>query len=135
MTPWGVSLQGAAILFDVWWHDVYGLDTFVFSPPHGLIAWGINFYFGHLLLAVRHRNAAAPGQGAGTAFPELAIGAMLLGHFALSADPHYGPMSVRALAFVISSPPAFAFVLVLVQSAVWAGAGRPRSLPGSTWWC
>src|SRR5262249_48363531 len=34
VTLWAVLLQFTAILFDIWWHGVYGLDNAVFSPPH-----------------------------------------------------------------------------------------------------
>ena len=110
VTLWGLLLQFAAILFDNWWHDVYGLDVGVFSPPHGLLAWGIAiFYLGQFGVVGLYRNTAPPAEERRALWAVIVIWSMFLGHMAIAADPLYGPMAVRSIFFVATSALTFPF--------------------------
>jgi len=62
---WGAIGMITSAPFDNWWHEAYGLDVRVLSPPHTVLAlgmWGIQF--GALLLALAEQNrSAAPERG------------------------------------------------------------------------
>ena len=45
--------------FDNWWHNAYGLDVRIISPPHALLAVGIfSIVVGALLLTLAQQNRA-----------------------------------------------------------------------------
>ena len=45
--------------FDNWWHNAYGLDVRIISPPHALLAIGIfSIVVGALLLTLAQQNRA-----------------------------------------------------------------------------
>ena len=49
----------ASAPFDNWWHDAYGLDVKILSPPHMLLAAGIlAVHLGALLLIAGNMNRA-----------------------------------------------------------------------------
>ena len=46
--------------FDNWWHNAYGLDVKIISPPHMILAWGmIGIQIGAMLLALSAQNRAS----------------------------------------------------------------------------
>ena len=130
VTLWGILLQFMAILFDDWWHGIYGLDIGVFSPPHALLAWGIGiFYLGQFVLVATLRNQTAPRREAQTRWALLLIAAFLIGHFSLAMDASYGPRAVRTHAWMITSATWAPFALLLSRivigrksASVWAAA-------------
>jgi hypothetical protein len=68
---WGSIAMITSAPFDNWWHDAYGLDVKIISPPHLLLAAGIlATQLGAMLQAVAAQNRAAGASGAG----ELAAG-------------------------------------------------------------
>jgi hypothetical protein len=49
--------------FDNWWHNAYGLDVKILSPPHSLLGAGmIAVQLGAMLIALALQNRAAPGE-------------------------------------------------------------------------
>jgi hypothetical protein len=115
VTLWAILLQFTAIVFDNWWHGVYGLDVAVFSPPHALLGWGITFYYlGQFMLAVLYRNSV-PASDTPSLWIALVLWAFQIGHQAIAVDPSYGYQSVRNLAFVTTSATAFPICLVLIH--------------------
>jgi hypothetical protein len=49
--------------FDNWWHDAYGLDVKIISPPHSVLALGMwAVVLGALLLVLRGQNNLPPGH-------------------------------------------------------------------------
>ena len=127
ITLWGILLQFMAILFDDYWHDIYGLDVGVFSPPHALLAWGIGiFYLGQFVLIATVRNQAYPRLDKATRWTLMALGGFLIGHFALAMDASYGPRAVRTHAWMITSATWAPFVLILPYAYLrrrWASVG------------
>lgn len=54
---WGTAMMIASAPFDNWWHNAYGLDVKIISPPHMVLAWGMmGIQVGAMLLAVAAQN-------------------------------------------------------------------------------
>lgn len=67
VTIWGCLAMLISAPFDNWWHDAYGLDVKILSPPHTVLALGMwAVVLGALLLVLREQNngaiALAPGE-------------------------------------------------------------------------
>ena len=57
---WGALAMLTSAPFDNWWHQAYGLDVKVVSPPHVLLAVGaVAIVYGGFALAMAERNRAA----------------------------------------------------------------------------
>ncbi len=62
IVSWGAAAMITSAPFDNWWHNAYGLDVKILSPPHVLLALGmLGIRFGGLVLALAEMNRA---QGA-----------------------------------------------------------------------
>jgi hypothetical protein len=60
VTVWGALAMLTSAPFDNWWHDAYGLDVKILSPPHSVLAAGMYFHVAGgllLLLGVQNRSA------------------------------------------------------------------------------
>src|ERR1700733_11433251 len=56
---WGAVAMIASAPFDNWWHNSYGLDVKILSPPHVLLALGmIGIRFGLLVMVLAEMNRA-----------------------------------------------------------------------------
>lgn len=64
MCIWGALAMITSAPLDNWWHNAYGLDVQVLSPPHTVLALGMfGIQFGALLLALAEQNrTVAPGR-------------------------------------------------------------------------
>jgi hypothetical protein len=61
---WGAFAMLLSAPFDNWWHNAYGLDVQIISPPHTVLALGIYATaIGALLLVLSWQNRAATGNG------------------------------------------------------------------------
>jgi len=59
---WGAIAMITSAPFDNWWHNAYGLDVEILSPPHAVLALGIvTLQLGAMLLVLARQNAAPPG--------------------------------------------------------------------------
>ena len=59
LTAWGGIAMITSAPFDNWWHDAYGLDVKIISPPHMLLAAGIlAVHAGALILIMGNMNRA-----------------------------------------------------------------------------
>jgi hypothetical protein len=57
VTIWGCLAMLTSAPFDNWWHDAYGLDVKILSPPHTVLALGMwAVVLGALLLVLREQN-------------------------------------------------------------------------------
>jgi hypothetical protein len=68
---WGAIAMLTSAPFDDWWHNAYGLDVKIISPPHMVLAAGmIGIQLGAMLLVLAQGNRAAAGEdrALGTAF-------------------------------------------------------------------
>jgi hypothetical protein len=58
-TAWGGVMMVTSAPFDNWWHNAFGLDVQILSPPHFILGLGINgVVIGSTLLAVSVLNRA-----------------------------------------------------------------------------
>ncbi len=65
---WGSIAMITSAPFDDWWHNAYGLDVEILSPPHTLLALGMfGVTLGALLLAVAQQNQRLATEGTPTA--------------------------------------------------------------------
>jgi hypothetical protein len=63
VATWGAIAMLTSAPFDNWWHDAYGLDVEVLSPPHSLLGAGmITIQLGAMLLALALQNRAPAGE-------------------------------------------------------------------------
>ena len=61
---WGAIAMLTSAPFDDWWHNAYGLDVKIVSPPHSLLAAGMfAIQIGTMLLVAAAQNRAAEGEG------------------------------------------------------------------------
>ncbi len=57
---WGAIAMLASAPFDDWWHNAYGLDVKIVSPPHALLAAGMfAIQIGAMILVTARQNRAA----------------------------------------------------------------------------
>ena len=112
---WGSFAMIASAPFDNWWHNAYGLDVQVLSPPHVLLALGFTgIQLGALFLALAHQNNEGdrPAFRWGYAYAAglLVANASIMGfeYIAFPNDMH------RALFYQVS---AAAFPILLVATA------------------
>jgi len=62
VTIWGAFAMLTSAPFDNWWHNAYGVDVKILSPPHTVLALGMwAIVLGALLLVLREQNLAPPG--------------------------------------------------------------------------
>jgi hypothetical protein len=60
---WGAFMMIASAPFDNWWHNAYGLDVKIMSPPHMVLAWGmVGIQIGAMLMCVARQNRALPHE-------------------------------------------------------------------------
>ena len=56
---WGAIMMVTSAPFDDWWHNAYGLDVKIISPPHVVLALGmIAIQIGAMLMALAAQNRA-----------------------------------------------------------------------------
>jgi hypothetical protein len=61
---WGGIAMMTSAPFDNWWHNAYGLDVKIVSPPHTLLILGLRgVSFGILFLILAEMNRALDGRG------------------------------------------------------------------------
>jgi hypothetical protein len=64
IAAWGGGAMLTSAPFDNWWHEAYGLDVKIISPPHMLLAVGIaGIMWGGAILAASYLNRASGEQG------------------------------------------------------------------------
>jgi hypothetical protein len=57
---WGTLMMITSAPFDNWWHNAYGLDVKIISPPHMILAWGmIGIQVGAMLMTLSAQNRAS----------------------------------------------------------------------------
>ncbi|HTE45937.1 MAG TPA: hypothetical protein VK636_11875 [Gemmatimonadaceae bacterium] len=81
---WGCGAMLASAPFDNWWHNAYGLDVKIVSPPHVILALGIYaIVVGALLLTLAEQNRAVGDARRRLALALAATGGLFIMNFAL----------------------------------------------------
>ncbi len=79
VTIWGALSMLTSAPFDNWWHDAYGLDVKILSPPHTLLAIGMgSVTIGALLLVLSWQNRLTETHRQGAAWLYVFMGGILL---------------------------------------------------------
>jgi hypothetical protein len=78
ITAWGGITMLTSAPFDDWWHNAYGLDVKILSPPHVVLAIGIGaIHVGVLIFVLGRRNRVAGRESRVLTTAFLWVGAML----------------------------------------------------------
>ncbi len=76
---WGCAAMVTSAPFDNWWHDAYGLDVKIVSPPHTIRAIGIySIMWGAMLLTLARQNTSVGKVQARFSQLSLVVGGLLL---------------------------------------------------------
>lgn len=124
---WGTFAMLTSAPFDDWWHNAFGLDTKILSPPHALLAAGIGaINLGALLMVAPLVNGASDDRSRRTLvrFYLVASGLILLMLGTISSEYHYR-IYMHGSAFYIAA--AIAFPMMLAAAARSAPARWPAT--------
>jgi hypothetical protein len=78
---WGAAAMVLSAPFDNWWHNAYGLDVKIISPPHQLLGFGIEgIGFGAVILIVGAINRAQGVLRRRLEWLLLALGGLIVTH-------------------------------------------------------
>ncbi len=81
---WGCGAMLTSAPFDNWWHNAYGLDVKIISPPHTILAAGIfAIVIGALLLTLAAQNRAEGDERRTYAWLLAATGGFFIMNYAL----------------------------------------------------
>jgi hypothetical protein len=118
---WGALAMVTSAPFDDWWHNAYGLDVKIISPPHMLLAAGIAaIQCGAMLMALAWQNRAV-GDRRQLAKLFLLGAGLLLVLVATVATEHIQRWDMHQAHFYQVSAGAFLFFII---SAARASAAR-----------
>jgi hypothetical protein len=112
---WGGIAMLTSGPFDDWWHNAYGLDVKIISPPHVLLGLGMfGISIGALLLAVARQNREPDGPGAGMF---IYVGGLFLALGAVFVTEYSWPNLQHSANFYEVAGAMFAFRLVTMGRA------------------
>jgi hypothetical protein len=79
LSAWGGIAMITSAPFDNWWHNAYGLDVKILSPPHMVLAAGIMaVHLGALILILGHMNRSTGAERRKFLALFLYVGGMIL---------------------------------------------------------
>lgn len=115
---WGCFAMIASAPFDNWWHDAYGLDVKIVSPPHTVLALGIYAIVnGAMLLTLARQNRDVAGEQRVFRRLYLVAGGMFLMNFAIFLTEYSIRFMQHGALFYIMNTVFFPFALVAVARA------------------
>src|SRR5216683_8444067 len=120
---WGGAAMISSAPFDNWWHEAYGLDVKILSPPHVLLALGmIAIRFGTLVMILSEFNRAQEGYRAKLERLVFVGFIFLLGMTLGIAQEHTGREAMHSASF---------YLVVMIIVPVWIAAAARAS--GHRW--
>ena len=141
LAVWGAATMLISAPFDNWWHEAYGLDVKILSPPHAVLTLGIlGVASGGVLQIVATMNRATGASRRALERALLAIGAVVLTlgmtsilEYTFRANLH-GAGAYRAMAIV---GPLGLFAFARASGRRWAAttiaAGYTAFMVGMVW--
>lgn len=129
---WGALAMLTSAPFDDWWHNAYGLDVKILSPPHTVLALGMwAIVWGALFLVLREQNLAKQQRAAGCETGTLAAtrhplpgqwlvifaGGILIAMAATFHTEHSWPNQQRSITFYQMSSVAYPLYLTALARA------------------
>lgn len=110
---WGSIAMITSGPFDDWWHNAYGLDVKILSPPHAVLAAGIGaIQIGAMLMALARQNNARKGDQIFQLLFAYASGVLILNLATLATAYVTLPNDQHGPQFFIVSAVLFPFLLV-----------------------
>jgi hypothetical protein len=119
---WGTLTMLASAPLDNWWHNAYGLDVKIMSPPHFVLSWGmVGIQAGAILMALARQNRATPDESRrlGLLYA-LSSGILLTMHGTGIMEFAAFPNDMRG--------PAFYRVTALLMPVILVATARPSRL-------
>ena len=108
---WGAFAMIVSAPFDDWWHNAYGLDVEIISPPHVVLALGITaVVYAAVLLLVSRQNRAPEGDRRFPRFYAFVSGVMVL-HLATFFQEYTNPNQMHGGFFYIVTCAVFPLLL------------------------
>jgi hypothetical protein len=124
---WGAIAMLTSAPFDDWWHNAYGLDVKILSPPHALLAAGIGaINLGALLMVLARQNRVrdvAAGRRLSLMYV-CAAGLLLLMVATIISEYHYRIYMQSAFFYLVAG---IAFPIVLAATARSANLRWPAT--------
>ena len=122
---WGALAMITSAPFDDWWHNAYGLDVEILSPPHIVLLMGIMAIQVGALVMVLARQNRFPEDGALPWIYAYAAGLLILGIDTAASEYLARPNQWHSQEFLIVS--ALLFPLLLVGAAKGGGLRWPAT--------
>ena len=116
---WGCGAMLTSAPFDNWWHEAYGLDVTIVSPPHTVLALGIySIVIGAFLLTLAQQNRANARDRHRLALLLAGLGGLLLMNFAIFLTEFSERMMQHSPSFYHVTAIVFPFALAAIARAV-----------------
>jgi hypothetical protein len=116
---WGCGAMLTSAPFDNWWHNAYGLDVKIVSPPHVILALGIYaIVVGALLLTLAEQNRAEGDNRRRLAIALAATGGLFIMNFALFLTEFSERRAMHSTFFYAVTAATFPFALTSMSKAI-----------------
>jgi hypothetical protein len=120
--------------FDNWWHNAYGLDVRIISPPHAVLAIGIfAIVVGAVLLTLAQQNRANERTRGRLAIVLSLTGGFLIMNFALFLTEYSERRMMHSALFYQVAAAAFPLALAAMGRAIklrWAATSAAACFSG-----
>ena len=116
---WGCGAMLTSAPFDNWWHNAYGLDVKIISPPHAVLAIGIySIVVGALLLTLAQQNRAVGEDRKKLAWILAVTGGFFIMNFALFLTEYSERHMMHSPIFYEIGAFVFPFALATMARAI-----------------
>lgn len=131
---WGCLAMLTSAPFDNWWHNAYGLDVKIVSPPHAVLALGIfAIVVGALLLTLAEQNRAEEHDRRRLAWLLAWTGGLFIMNFAVFLTEYSERRMLHGAFFYQVTALAFPIALVTMARAIrlrWAATAAAAVFTG-----
>jgi hypothetical protein len=116
---WGCGAMLTSAPFDNWWHNAYGLDVRIISPPHAVLALGIfAICVGAMLLTLAQQNRADDALRRRLAWVLAGAGGLFIMNFALFLTEYSERRMMHSAFFYQVTAAVFPFALTAMSRAI-----------------
>jgi hypothetical protein len=116
---WGCGAMLTSAPFDNWWHNAYGLDVKIVSPPHVVLAVGIYaIVIGALLLTLAQQNRAEGKTRTRLAIALAVTGGLFIMNFAIFLTEFSERQAMHSAPFYHVTALAFPYALASMGRAI-----------------
>ena len=133
---WGSFAMLVSAPFDDWWHNAYGLDVEILSPPHVVLAAGVfGIGIGAMLMTLAQQNNAPAADRPLQRLFVYTGGLLILMLATLFTEYIMLPNAQHAPAFFFASAAVFPLLLVAIArgaSSRWGASGAAATYMGVT---